>query len=485
MESMMKKVDWLFLILCLAVGVVAEEAFFREKIGISYLLFIMIFYAVFYWRFRTVVFTHQRFGYFVLMAIWLLAASYYLYDVLLFQFLNIVLIPALVMLHLVLITSPKKVDWTNLMFIVYIGKRLINGLRYNFQFANHLATYFKKGSESASHEIGKKIIIGIIIAVPVLFIVLNLLISADAYFEQMMNSLPQLLNFRTDYLFRFLIICIFGFGIFGFLQALSVKNIQAEQKERLVQTVSFDGIITITVLALLNVVYVVFIIIQFKYFFSETLVDGYTYAEYARRGFFELLFVTLINLSMTTVVITSTKQLRGVIEKLVNISLSLLVLCSGIMLVSAYMRLMMYEEAYGFTITRVLAHSFMIFLMVIFAYTFVKIWLKRLSLFHFYFIAALVYYVGINLIHIDRIIVAQNIERYETTGKIDIDYLGYMSATGIIGLIELYEQDPEIPGLKELLAQKKDELPFIKSDSWQSTNYTRDKAYQKLEKLNL
>ncbi|MDF1511872.1 DUF4173 domain-containing protein, partial [Robertmurraya sp. DFI.2.37] len=83
------------------------------------------------------------------------------------------------------------------------------------------------------------------------------------------------------------------------------------------------------------------------------------------------------------------------------------------------------------------------------------------------------------------IIVAQNIERYEATGKIDIDYLGYTSATGIIGLIELYEQDPEIPGLKELLAQKKDELPFMKSDTWQSKNYIRDKAYQKLEKLNL
>ncbi|MDF1511971.1 hypothetical protein PZE06_28385, partial [Robertmurraya sp. DFI.2.37] len=65
---------------------------------------------------------------------------------------------------------------------------------------------------SASHEIGKKIFIGAIIAVPVLFIVLNLLISADAYFAQMMNLLPQLLNFRADYLVRFLIICIFGFG---------------------------------------------------------------------------------------------------------------------------------------------------------------------------------------------------------------------------------------------------------------------------------
>ncbi|MGG0717908.1 DUF4173 domain-containing protein [Robertmurraya massiliosenegalensis] len=485
MEFMLKKVDWFFLILCLVVGVVFEEAFFRGQIGISYFCFIAIFYALFYWRFRSHTFTHQRLGYFVLIAIWFLAASFYLYDMIFFNLLNILLIPALVIFHLVLITAPRKFIWTKFSFIAFICKRLINGIRYHFLFVHYLTKHLKKGKRQASHEIGKKVLIGIVISIPVLFIVLNLLISADAHFERLINSLPQLFNFRTDNLFRFIIICVFGFGIFGFMQALLVKNFQVEQKEGVPKTISFDGIITVTVLILLNVVYVIFIAIQFKYFFSETLAIGYTYAEYARRGFFELLFVTLINLTVTTVVITNTKELLGNVQKVVNVSLSLLVVCSGVLLVSAYMRLTMYEEAYGFTFTRVLAHSFMIFLMVIFAYTLVKIWLKKLSLVHFYFIATLIYYVGMNVINIDRIIVEQNLERYETTGKIDIFYLGNMSATGVLGLIELYEEDPTVPELKQLLAQYQADLPYTKSDSWQSRNYTRDKAYEKLEKLNL
>lgn len=485
MESMMKKVDWLFLVLCLVVGVVAEESFFREEIGISYMVFIVIFYVLFYWRFRTYTFSHQRLGYFVLIAIWLLAASYYLYDMVLFKVLNILIIPALVIFHLVLITSPPKYNWAHFSFLTLLCKRLFEGFRQNVKLVSEVTNRFKKGEKKASHEVGKKVLIGIMISIPVLFIVLNLLISADAHFEKMISSIPQLFNINLENLIRIIIILIYGFGFFGFMQALMEKNLQVTAKEGVNTKISFDGIITLTVLILLNVVYVVFLVIQFKYFFSETLAAGYTYAEYARRGFFELLFVTLINLTVTTVVITNTKQLLGNVQKVVNISLSLLVLCSGVLLVSAYMRLTMYEEAYGFTFTRVLAHSFMIFLMVIFAYTLVKIWLKKLSLVHFYFIATLIYYVGMNMVNIDRIIVEQNLERYETTGKIDIFYLGNMSATGILGLMELYERDPTVPELKQLLAQYQANLPYTKSDSWQSRNYTRDQVYDKLEQMNL
>jgi hypothetical protein len=144
----------------------------------------------------------------------------------------------------------------------------------------------------------------------------------------------------------------------------------------------------------------------------------------------------------------------------------------------------MYEEAYGFTFTRVLAHSFMIFLTVIFAYTLVKIWLEKLSLFHFYFIAALVYYVGINVVNIDQFVVEQNIKRYETNGKIDIYYLNNLSDTGTLGLIDLYQRGANIPGLEELLKQRKAERSYLKNTSWQSYNLTRMKTYNELGKLN-
>ena len=63
MELKIAKKDWLFLLLCLLAGIVAEEAFFKDRIGISYFIFIAVFYTLFFWRFRTFSFSHQRFGY--------------------------------------------------------------------------------------------------------------------------------------------------------------------------------------------------------------------------------------------------------------------------------------------------------------------------------------------------------------------------------------------------------------------------------------
>src|SRR3954447_16136852 len=131
MELKIEKTDWFFLFLCLFVGIVAEEAFFRNQIGISYFVFIAVFYTLFFWRFRSFSFSHQRLGYLVLIAIWLLVAGYYLYDTTLFSTLNILAIPVLVIFHLALITSPKKIEWSNLFFIYYIGRRLVNGICYS------------------------------------------------------------------------------------------------------------------------------------------------------------------------------------------------------------------------------------------------------------------------------------------------------------------------------------------------------------------
>ena len=147
------------------------------------------------------------------------------------------------------------------------------------------------------------------------------------------------------------------------------------------------------------------------------------------------------------------------------------------------MRMTMYEDAYGFTFTRMLVNSFMIFLMVIFAYTLVKIWLEKLSLFHFYFIASLIFYAGINMINIDKVVVDKNIDRFETTGKIDIDYLNSLSSTGLLGLIELYEKNPDVQGLEALLKKRKADREDLKSDSWQSHNFARNKAYEKLGEM--
>lgn len=485
MEMKMGKTDWIFLLLCLMMGISAEEAFFREQIGISFFVFIVVLYAGFFWRFRSFSFSHQRFGWLVLISIWVLAAGYYLYDTIIFYLLNIIIIPALVIFHLALITAPKGYQWNRLSFFIYTIVRIGRGLFYSAAFTKKMTQHLVRNGSGHRNDVWKKVFIGLAISLPFLFIILKLLISADAQFERLLRGIPNMISIQPEYFFRTAIVLICTFLFFGYMQTLLQKINPIKQDEEAGSPFTLDGIITLTFLLLLDLVYLLFVAVQFKYFFSSTLGDGYTYAEYARRGFFELLFVTLINLSVTTAAIQWTKSSHGLLKKVLSLALTILVLSSGVLLISAFMRLSMYEEAYGFTFTRVLAHSFMVFLMVILAYTLVKIWLAKLSLFHFYFIAALIYYTGINVVNIDRFVVQENITLYEETGKIDIHYLNNLSATGVLGLIDLYEKHFDVPGLEDLLRERKKESVHLKRDAWQSLNFTRSKAYKKLQDIEL
>lgn len=483
MEIKIAKKEWIFLVFCLLIGILAEEAFFRDTIGISYFVFIIAFYSLLFWRFRKFSFSHQRLGYFILIVIWFLSAGYFLYDTGPFYLFNILVIPALVIFHLTLITAPQKMDWSNLSFVFYAIRRLFEGLHYSATFINRMAGLLKREGKEKQYTVWKKVLIGVAVSIPFLFIILNLLIEADAQFERIINALPELISFNPESIIRTVIVLLYTFGFFGFMQVLMLRKATIILKKDTEKPVLLDGVITLTVLVLLDLVYILFVAVQFKYFFSGTLEVGFTYAEYARRGFFELLFVTLINLTVTTVVITFTKGIQGPLKKLVQIALSILVIASGVILISAIMRMNMYEAAYGFTFTRVLAHSFMIFLIVIFAYTLVKIWLEKLSLIHFYFLASLVYYTGINTINLNEIVVDQNISRYEETGKIDIGYFSSLSGTGLLGLMDLYEKNPDIQGLEELLQEYKENKIYHTGDTWQSINYTRNKVKERLDAL--
>jgi hypothetical protein len=448
-------------------------------------VFIAAFYSLFLWRYRRFQFSHQRLGYLILCCIWLLAASYFFNNNILFYGLNILVIPGLVIFHLVLITSPENFHWTKPAFVVFIFNRLIQSLKFNLGFASLFGKGLKQGVNKDKLIIWKKIIIGIAISLPILFVVLSLLISADSQFERLLGGIPQWFQvINAERTIRLIIILFLTAAFFGFMQILVNKQLNGMKQQTNLQPFQMDGIIAITVLVIINAVYLLFTVVQFRYFFSGTLQADFTFAEYARKGFFELLFVTLINLSITVIVLTFVNRATSFMRRATQFMLTILVLASSIMLSSAFLRLSMYEEAYGFTFTRVLVHSFMIFLVVIFTYTLVKIWVEKVSLFHFYFITSLIYYTAITVIDLDKIVMKENMNRYETSGKIDVHYLNNLSYRGVLGLIDLYETDKNIPDLKTILLERKKEA-LADDRPWQSYNLKREQAFSELKKLDI
>lgn len=484
MDVQVTKREWPFLLICVGLGILAELSFFHEEIGLSYLVFIAVFYAVFFLRI-SIPFQRRRIGLLLMAAVWLLAGSYLFYNSTLFYPLNLVVIPALVFFHLIMITSQNKIVWSKPAFLILLIMKLKEAIQYSTRFC--IGTV-KPMDEGAGKTI-KRIVIGLITGIPLLLVIIGLLMSADKVFQDMILKLPSFIirfNF-TEELLRLIVVIVLSLLFFGIFQVLprrteiETNNVMNPEKKH----IYWDSVIVVTILAMLNLVYAIFVAIQFAYFFGGGLQAELTYAEYARKGFFELLLVTLINWTLLIFVLKRVNTPNKAMKLTLKILNTLLIIVSGVMLVSAFGRLSMYEAAYGFTVDRILAHAFMIFLMVIFAYTFIRVWVERLAILHFYLITSLLFYVVLNVIHIEQLIVTNNLERYEQTEKIDIYYLSTLSYTGIEGLIELYKIEPDYPELQRLLRIEQRKLEMKQPDSWQTFNFKKQEVIEKIQRLDL
>ncbi|WP_407271670.1 DUF4153 domain-containing protein [Radiobacillus sp. PE A8.2] len=483
MDLRIEKHDWGFMFVCIGLAIVAELSFLHGQIGVSYLVFITCFYAVFFIRFRNVAFTNRRIGLLLTLCIWMLAASYLLYDRMPFYLLNIFVIPGFIFFHIVLVTAPKQIRWSSLTFVTTLFEKIGVGVAYDFKFfTKGFRKLFKNMEDQTASQL-KRVLIGLLIGIPLLLFVTGLLMSADAVFENIIGSIPRFivqLNMQEQ-VFRTIAVIIYFLVIFGILQVLI--HYRSKQETQVVESTNnlrFDSVIVMTILGLLTSVYLLFTAIQFTYFFGG-LKDGLTYAEYARKGFSELVVVTLVN---WTILISCLKFVKKDSIAL-KVIYSLIIVFSGVMLASAYQRLSLYESAYGFTLDRIFAHAFMIFLFIIFAYTLIRVWLVHLSLLHFYLITGFLFYTALNIMPLEQMIVDNNLERYENTGKIDIFYLQGLGATGIEGLVNLYERDPDYPELSNLLSYEKQELARQQNENWQSYNLAEQSMRERLADIKV
>jgi hypothetical protein len=481
----MKKRNFLLIVSCLLMGVLAQWLFFDHTLGLSVLLFVSLYYCLFYWQMKGRIFRNRKIGFLLMLSILSLSLGYFLYWNIAFYLLNLMILPAFIIIHSVIITRRRVLEWNTPHFIGFMFSFTGKWLAFAFGRLAKIKMVFQRKMNNGSYQALKRIAIGLVISIPLVGIIGLLLVSADNHFADLMARLPvKLFNFEIgEEVFRSAFILFVSLMLYSFIRMLR-KNEKEYPKRLDIQRMSWENTIVITVLVSLNALYALFTFVQFQYFFSDTLLTGYTYADYARRGFFELIVVTLINWSLVVAVIKTTNTTKGVMRRATNLLLTLLIGMSGIMLYSAFMRLGLYEEAYGFTMSRILAHSFMGLIGVILAFTLLKIWYVRLSLSRFYIITVIIFYSGLNIVDLNGWIVDKNIERYEDTGKIDLYYFDQMAYAGTLGLIEIYKMDPALPGLKEVLIEEKEGIVHL-DESWQSANLVEKDAKDALEKLKL
>ena len=303
-------------------------------------------------------------------------------------------------------------------------------------------------------------LLGVLLALPLLIILGGLLASADMIFRQ---SLENIFNwFRIDNLFdvifRAAYIVIFGYALAGaFIHALTHRiEKQDLGTDKPIFTPFLGHVESFTVLSLVNLLFLGFIIVQFRYFFAgeaNISLDGFTYADYARRGFFELVAVAIISLGLQYLLSMFTKRSNPAQKRIFSALGLLLLLQVGTMLVSAFQRLNLYEAAYGFTTLRTITHVFMIWLGVLLVAAALMEMLnqfKRLAL--VFFLVLFGFTLTLNLLNVDGFIAQRNIAHAAAGHPLDAAYLLWnLGEDGIPVLFE-HVQDVNTPeNVKETL----------------------------------
>ena len=260
---------------------------------------------------------------------------------------------------------------------------------------------------------------GLLIALPVVVVFAALLGSADAVFNRQLQKVVELFRLENlpEYIFRGVYILVgawFIAGIFLYAASKSRDEKTGDGEKRVIAP--FLGFTESSiVLGSVGLLFLAFVIIQFQYFFgghANIRIDGFTYSEYARRGFGELVavafFTLLLLLGLGGVTRRETAAQRSAFSGL-GAGLVAMVL---VMLFSAYQRLVLYESAYGYSRLRTYTHVVLFWIALLLVVTILLEVLHQERRFAFAAVlAALGFAVSLSLLNVDAFIVRQNIAR--------------------------------------------------------------------------
>lgn len=194
-----------------------------------------------------------------------------------------------------------------------------------------------------------------------------------------------------------------------------------------------------------NALFLAFASFQVQYLFiggASSPAPGYTYSEYARRGFFELLAVTVMTLGLVMGLARWARRESPMANRLFQWGTSVMVVLTLVIVASAMKRLVMYEEAYGYTRLRIFSHVFMVLLGVVLTWRGVTLWWRPERFAMGAHVAAMAAVMAVNVINPDALIVRYSAVRSPQVPAswVDEALLNSLSADAVPEMVKLYSQ---------------------------------------------
>lgn len=323
--------------------------------------------------------------------------------------------------------------WGFLQYIEYLVDTILEMivcLPFPFQ------DFFRACKNKKENPTGKVffVIVGIIISIPILFVVLALLLSADEIFRSYFLTWFEWIDFWK--VIQVILMFAAGFAVsYAFVAAMCRHSIvEREKKEP-----AGEPVIAVTVTSLLTIVYLVFCVIQIRYLFlgqsAEGLPEDFVWSQYAREGFFQLLAVCFINLALVLICLTWVKE-----NKILKVILTVICGCTYIMTGSSAYRMYLYICNYHLTFLRLLVMWTLLLIAVFMAGLICFIYRKNFPLFRFTMVLLTVGYLIFVFAKPDYLIASYNVGQMKTAyagSKLswdisgDVDYLFSLSADAV------------------------------------------------------
>ncbi len=424
------------IILCLLHSILLTN----QDLGINVILFAIALLGFIIYMMKTNRVIKNKYGLLFIIPIIILSLTYFIYDNT-FKYLNILVIPVLYLLMFIFTIKPTKTFGDTIVEFLNILVKPINSIGVFTREELKLIPKYNKQMKKEKKDY--RLLKSLLIVIPVVVVVLMLLSSADSIFASIFNfnlNIPNLDEVLIR-LFRFvLLFFVLGSTIYFITKEyLKEKRIKNKSKERDPYTINM-------LLIVLNIIYIIFDIIQINSLLLHRVATSFNYAEYARSGFFQLMIISFINIS---IILFSKKCKEETKTKVLSIVMVVLTL---VIIYSSYYRMSLYEIAYGYTVLRLGVYAILLTEAILMLPTLYYIINKNLNILNYYLIITVAMYTVINCFSVDRIIANNNINRYIKTGQIDIDYLENYNYDNLNQLRDLYNKvvvDSEISSLQK------------------------------------
>ncbi len=350
------------------------------------------------------------------------------------------------------------------------------------------------------------IVRGLLLAAPVLIILTALLTLADLAFSQSVRDLLRALGLDDLVLLtsRSVSGAMLAWGALGALTLALRSRASApptgSTPAAARQATTWLGFTeAAVVLTSVNALFLAFGVFQARYLFggeANITETGFTYADYARRGFGELVLVALIVLGLGLALQHLTRRATPIARAGFKILAALLIVQTGVLLASAFMRMQLYEQAYGFTQLRVITQVFMIWLGALLAAYVATVLVDRP---HWIALGALVSTLGfvatLDVINLDGLIARENITRdllqtaepiveYRVAHELDYYYVLSLSDDALPELVALRQHsDADVRTAAEAsFADRRAALEAAwEEDGLWSWSWARQAAWQALD----